>query len=242
MWTCFSSLSPEPGKWLSREDELGQTLLPPSKFRKAHGGNFVVSFLVEVVDFITMWFYFHCTVAVVPPHPSLTVCALLSLHIELWVCLTGQLSVWACRGSRQTTPLHLPWEHLLFQPKLPLCQHWGFLVGGVIESMACSSTKRWLLTLGFKQAFKNTRCSDLSEHAELLTCTCLPGGSHSALWGELNTQLPFAVEAMNTEMLCSSQRNQCVFSLADSPADTVFVYSQRTHEEDFRDTHLCHWG
>lgn len=55
----------------------------------------------------------------------------------------------------------------------------------------------------------------------------------------LNTELSFAVEAVNTGAVLVSTVTD-VFSLADSPADTVFVFSQRTHEEDFRDTHVCH--
>lgn len=89
--------------------ELGEILLPVSKFHKAHRGNFVVSFLVEVVDFITMWFLFplHPLLPVVPPRPSpLTLCAPLSLHTELWICPTEQYFVvlWACRDTKQTTP------------------------------------------------------------------------------------------------------------------------------------------
>lgn len=44
--------------------------------------------------------------------------------------------------------------------------------------------------------------SDLSEHAELLISTWLPEGSHFE--GSQTPQLPFAVEAVNTEVPCSS--------------------------------------
>lgn len=248
---CGLGFPPSPqslgSDWAGRTVwELGKTILPVSKFHKAHGGNFVVSFLVEVVDFITMWFYFHCTHCCVPPCPSpRTLCALLSLDTELWICPTDQYFavLWARRGSKQATPspaCSVPCPGNTCCSKVSLC--WDFSVGGVIKSMVCSSTKRHVFWPWFKQAFKHTVFSDLSEHAELLISTWFPGGSHSALRGWLSTKLSFAVEAVNTEVLCSSRCNQCVFSLADSPADTVFVYSQRTHEEDFRDTHVCHWG
>lgn len=212
--------------------ELGQTLLPAFQFHKAHGGNFVVSFLVEVVDFITMWFYFHCTRCCCPP---LTLCALLpwlwALNLPHWSVLG-----WCVSMQRQQTnhpspscSVPCPGNSCLSNPSVSPCAKTGtFWWVGSLNPWFVLALREMSLTLVFKQAFKMP-CFLISEHAELSISTWFPGGeSNSQQW---------------TQRCCAHPRcNQCVFSLADSPADTVFVYSQRTHEEDFRDTHVCHWG
>lgn len=114
LWMTLCGLgSPPPPQslgsdWAGRMIwELGQTLLPVSKFHKAHGGNFVVSFLVEVVDFITMWFYFHCTRCCCPspPIPSDTLCTPVPGHRALILPNCSVFAVlWACRDSKQTIP------------------------------------------------------------------------------------------------------------------------------------------
>lgn len=153
MWTWFSSLAPEPEKWLSREDGVGvgQTLLPVSKFLKAHGGNFVVSFLVEVVDFITMWFYFHCTRCCRPSPPvsSDALCTPVPRHRALnlphWSVLCCSVSMQRQQTNHPLSNLlcPLPWEHLLFEHKcLSLCRDRDFSAGGVTKAMVCSSTER----------------------------------------------------------------------------------------------------